>query len=98
MPDDRPHAFIVKGDVLRLKAGGFYLFRDQKAPRDFDLFLFGVAGQAKNLHAVLQRLRNRVHDVGRRNEHHLRKIVLHVEVVIPECAILFGIEYLQKRG
>ena len=55
----------------RAQPAGFYLFGYEEATSDFDLFVFGIAGQAQDFHAVLQRLRNGMHDVRRRNEHDL---------------------------
>ena len=41
--------------------------------------------------------RNRVGDVGRRDEQHLRQIELDVEIVIPERVVLRRIEHLEQR-
>ena len=70
---------------------------NEKALGDLKLFLLGVARDAQNFHAVLQRLRNGVQHVGGANEHYFRKIVFHVEIVIGEGVIQFGIENFHER-
>ena len=64
---------------------------------DFELLLLGVALQAEDFHAVLQRGRNGVHHVGGGDEEHLREVVVHVEVVILEGGVLLGIEHFKQR-
>ena len=64
---------------------------------DLDLLLLGVAGELQHFHAVAQRLRNRVQHVGRADEHHVRQVVLDVEVVVEERVVLLGIEHFEQR-
>jgi hypothetical protein len=64
---------------------------------DLDLLELGVAGELEHFHAVAQRLRNRVQHVGRADEHHVRQVVLDVEVVIEEGVVLFRVEHLEQR-
>ena len=77
--------------------GALDRFRHQEALGDLHLLVLGVAGQLQHFHAVAQRLRNRVQDVGGADEHHVRKVVLDVEVVIEEGVVLLGIEHLEER-
>ena len=65
--------------------------------RDLDLLELGVAGELQHFHAVAQRLRNRVEHVRRADEHHVREVVLDVEVVIEEGVVLLRIEHLEQR-
>jgi len=97
MADDSLNAFFAELKVLGLQSIGFDLLRNQESAGDLDLFVFGVAREAQDFHAILQRLRNRVHDVGSCNEHHLRQIVLDVEVVVLESGVLLRIENFKKR-
>ncbi len=69
----------------------------RKRLRDLDLLELGVAGQLQHFHAVAQRLRNRVQHVGGADEHHVRQVVLDVEVVILEGGVLFRVEHLEQR-
>ncbi len=62
-----------------------------------DLLLERVARQLDDLHAVAQRRRNGVELVGGGDEHDLREIVRHVEVVIGEAVVLLRIEHLEER-
>src|SRR5205085_4611372 len=58
---------------------------------------FGVARQTENFQTVLQRGRNGVQNIRRRNEEDFREVVLNVEVVILKRVVLFGVENFQKR-
>ena len=71
---------------------------DEEALGDLELFLLGVAGDAQDFHAVLQRLRNGVQHVGGADEHYFRKIVFDVEIVVGEGVIQLGIEDFHQRG
>ena len=87
----------VKRQILFLQAGGFALALHQEALGNLQFFLLGVAGDAQDFHAILQRLRNGVQHVGGADEHHFRKVVLHVEIMIGEGVIQFGIEHFHQR-
>ena len=77
-----------------------HLLLYQKLLGDFDFFLLGVAVQSQHFHAILQRGRDRVHHVRGSDEEHLRQVVLHVEIVVHEHEVLFGVEYFEegRRG
>ena len=64
---------------------------------DGDLLVLGVAVETDDLEAVEQRTRNRLDDVRGRNEQHLGKVELDLEVVIAERVVLGGIEDLEQR-
>ena len=70
---------------------------DEELLGDLDLLLLGVAGELQDFHAVAQRLRNRVQHVGRADEHHVREVVLDVEVVVEERVVLLRVEHLEQR-
>ena len=63
---------------------------------DLDLFVLGVAGDPDDLHAVHERL-GHPQGVGGGHEHDIRKVVVHLKIVIVEAAVLFGVQDLQKR-
>ncbi len=71
--------------------------RHEEALGDLDLLLLGVAGELQHFHAVAQRLRDGVQHVGRADEHHVRQVVLDVEVVVEEGVVLLGVEHLEQR-
>ena len=89
--------FVGEGDVLLGEAGAFDRLRHQEALGDLDLLVLGVAGQLQHFHAVAQRLRNGVQHVRRADEHHVRQVVLDVEVVIEERVVLLGVEHFEQR-
>src|SRR3546814_10143499 len=63
------------------------LLGDEVALCDLDLFILGISGQADDLHAVQQRLRH-VERVRRRHEHHVRQVVVDLQIVIVELGVL----------
>ena len=65
--------------------------------RDRELLAARVARDLEDLHAVAQRRGDRVGDVGRRDEHHVREVVRDLEVVVGEGVVLLGVEHLEQR-
>ncbi len=63
---------------------------------DLHLLILGVAGDADDLHAVHQRLRH-AQAVGGGDEHHVRQIVVHLQIVVGEGRVLLRIQHLQQR-
>ena len=82
-------------DVVDREAVLLDLFRDQVVLRDVDLFFEGVARQLDDLHTVAQGRRDGVELVGRGDEHDLREIVGHVEIVVGEGVVLFRVQHLE---
>src|SRR5277367_4276051 len=96
--DEFVQSLIGEFDLLaQRQAVLFGLAGDQEHFRDVDFFLFRVAGKLDDLHAIAQRLWNRIEPVRRRDEEHFREIKQHVEVVIAERRILFRVEYFHQR-
>src|SRR5712672_1791214 len=89
----------VLGDLalLRCEAARRELAFEQVALRDLKLFLLGVAGYLDDLHAVADRARNGVQNIGGRDEHHLGKVEGHGEIVVAKRGVLLGVEHLEKR-
>ena len=90
-------AVVGEADLRVGEAVLLDLLRDQVAPRDLDLLLLGVPGQLDHLHAVAQRRRNRIEQVGGGDEHDLRQVEGHVEVMVDEAVVLLGVEHLEQR-
>ena len=72
------------------------LLGDQVAFGDFHLLILGVAFEADDFHPVKQRLRQ-VEAVCGADEHHVRQVVIQLQIVVLELAVLFGIEHLEQR-
>ena len=70
-------------------------FRDQMPARNLDLFIFRVTGNSDHFHAV-QKGRWNVERIGGGDEHDIREVIIHFQIVIVERAILFGIKNLQQ--
>ena len=94
--DDVAQGVVGEADLLFGEAGGFALLLDQVLLGDLELFDLGVAGEAEDFHAVLQRAGDGVEDVGRGDEEHLREVVLDVEVVVLEGVVLLGVEHFEQ--
>src|SRR5665213_837274 len=65
---------------------------------DRDLLGLGVAVKPDDFHPVEEWSGNGVDHVGRRHEHHARKIEVDLEVVISKGVVLRRVEDLQQRG
>ena len=96
MPDDVPHSFFRKLDLLFGNSVLVNLPWNQVLEGNVNLLFFRVALEFDDLHAVAQRLGNGIEHVGGRDEKHLGKVKRHVEVVIAECKVLFRIESLKE--
>ena len=95
--DDR--ADRVLGDRERhvVEAALLALARHEVLHGDVELLELRVAGELDDLHAVLQRDRDAAERVRRRDEHHVREVVVEVEVVVVERVVLLGVEHLEQR-
>ena len=69
----------------------------QMALGDFNLLVLGITGDANDLHAVKQGLRHAERIRGG-HEHHIRKIIIHFQIVIREGAVLFRVKHFKQRG
>ena len=71
---------------------------DQVATAYLHLLLGDVAGYLDQLHAVEQGAGDGAEVVGGGDEHHPREIVVEVEVVVVEVAVLLWVEDLEQGG
>ena len=71
--------------------------REQEAAGDLELLLLGVAGELHDLHAVEERPRDVLDEVGGRDEQHLGEVERHAEVVVGEGVVLRRVEHLEQR-
>ncbi len=81
-----------------LEAVLLLLPRDEVLVGDGDFLLEGVAGQLEHFHAVAQRRRDGVEDVGGGDEHDVREVERHVEVMVAEGEVLLRVEDFEQRG
>src|SRR2546428_516679 len=97
--DDRLDRLVGERHLGLAQAVLLDLLRDQVPPGDLDLLLLGVAGQADDLHPVAERRLDRVEQVRRGHEHHVRQIERHVQVMVAERVILLRVQDLEQgRG
>ena len=71
--DELGHRLVGDLDVLVLEAVVLHLLGDEEALADLDLLLLGVAGQVDDLHPVAEGRRDRVEQVGGRDEEDLAR-------------------------
>mmetsp|Transcript_1290 Transcript_1290/g.2587 ORF Transcript_1290/g.2587 Transcript_1290/m.2587 type:complete len:244 (-) Transcript_1290:1420-2151(-) len=84
----------LQRELVSLQAVVLDLLRNQMTVGNLRLLVLGVAGQRNDLHPVKQRTRHVV-GVRRGQEHHVRKVVFHLEVVIHEGRVLLRIQHLE---
>src|SRR5262249_33674011 len=68
VPYDVLQRRILKFDLLGIDSAILAAARDKVLPRDLNFFFFGVARQFEDFHAVPQRRRNRVENIGGSDE------------------------------
>ena len=90
--DDSFYTFIVEFNVFVIDSMFIHLFRNKILFRDLYFLFLGITSKIDNFHTVAKWTRDLIEDVRRRNEHDLRKIVVQVQVVIAESAVLFRIK------
>ena len=94
--DDLQNRVVGEDHVFLAQSGLRALLLYQVLAGNFQLLRFGVALQPENLHAVLERGRNGVHDVRRGHKQHLRQVIVHIEIVVLECGVLLRVKHFQK--
>src|SRR5215813_9662629 len=62
------------------------------SPGNLELLAFRVARKPDNLEPVLKGRRNRMQHVGSCYEHHIRKIILDIQIMIVKREVLFRVE------
>ena len=62
-----------------------------------DFFVFRVAGQTDNFHAVEQGGRN-IEAVGCGDKHHIAQIEIHFDKMVGKSGVLFRVEHFQQSG
>ena len=94
--DDAAQDLVAGLDLLRLQPVALELARQQVAAGDRQLLVGRVAVEGDRLHAVQQRRRDRVDEVGGGEEDDLGEVDLDVEVVVAEGVVLRRVEHLEQ--
>ena len=63
---------------------------------DLHLLLLRVPGDPDDLHAITQRRADRVGDIRRGDEQHLRKVIRDFEIVVAELPVLLRIKHFEQ--
>src|SRR3546814_295218 len=90
VPDQIPERLVADRQLALAQAVRSGLLADQVPLGDLDLLVLGVTGDPDDLHTVEQRLRH-PQRIRRRHEHHVRQIVVDLEIVIVERGVLLGV-------
>ena len=96
IPDQVADGLVGDDPFLFLEAVILTHLRNQVALGDLQLLVLGVASDADDLHAVQQGL-GHVERVRRRHEHHVRQVIVDLQIVIVERRVLLRIEHFQQR-
>jgi hypothetical protein len=96
--DDLGERLVGDLEFRGLETVALQLLGDEVLPRDVELLVLGVTREVDDLHAVLQRRRDRVEQVRRRYEHHVGQVERHFEIVVLERVVLLRVERLQQRS
>ena len=96
--DGRAQRGLRQRDLVGAQPGQLDLARQQVALGDEDLLVLGVAVEADELHAVEQRRRDGVGDVGRGDEDDVAEVEVDLEVVVAERVVLCRVEHLEQRS
>src|SRR5262245_58353385 len=88
---------ITNLGLLRCQAVRLELATHKISARNLQLFVGRVARQPDDLHPVAQGSRDRVQEVGSRNENDATEVERHRQVVVAERAVLLRIQHLQER-
>src|SRR5262249_3128321 len=97
MTYDRQDRLIRELDVLLFQPVCFALFPDEILLGNLELFGLSLAWDANNLHPILQRPRDSFERVSSGDEHHLGQIIVAIQVMVVERAVLLRIEYFEQR-
>ena len=94
---DLTQRFIRDFNLPGLNPIRLQLSRHQIAASDVKFFVRSVPGKRDDLHAVAQRTRNGVEDVGRGDEHDPAQVEWRSEVIVTKRVVLLGIKHFQQR-
>ena len=96
--DDLADRVIGDTHLRALYAVLFQLLRQQMPLGDLQFFLVRVRPQFNDLHPVEQGAGDGVGRVGSGDEHTVRQIERHLDIMVAEAGILCRVQNLQQRG
>ena len=98
MTDDMQNGVIGKFKILGGEPVCLKLFFVQVGLGNGQFFAFHITRNANDFHAVLQRGRDALQRIGGGYKHHLRQVVININIVIIKRVVLLGIKYFQQGG
>ena len=96
LPDYLADGLVGDGELVLAEAVLPELPGQQVFFGDMELFFLGVTGKLDDFHPVPQGGRDGIQHVGSGDEHHLRQVEGHVQVVVPELPVLLRVQHLQQ--
>ena len=94
--DDFKDGVLNEGYLVFLQTVCSQLTRNEMPLSNAQFLHIRVAIQLDDLHAVAQRTRYGVQLIGRRDEDHLAQVEIHIQVMVPESAVLCRIQHFQQ--
>ncbi len=94
--DDILDSLIRERNLIAAETVRLELLRYQVTPGNLYLLLRDITRNLHQLHAVTQRGRDGVERVCRRDEQHVREVIVAVEIVVVELRVLLRVEHLEK--
>ena len=95
--DDLQQRLVREFELAGVQAIFAALARHQILRGDRLFFTFSIAAQLNDLHAVAQGTRDGIQRVGGGDEHAVAEVKSHIQIMIAEFGILFGVEHFQQR-
>ena len=94
--DDFQEYLLAELDFVLLEAVVLQFLGDEVSLGDFQFFLGNVAVDFDDFHAVKEGTAHRCQTVGSGNEQNFGQVIVHIQVVVVEMAVLLGVKHLEK--
>ena len=90
------NGWLVEGQLLVVQTRILLLLGNQVALGNLVLLFRDIAAHLNHLHTVQQRTGDSSQIVGSRNKHHLRQVVVHVQIVVVEGTVLLWVKHFEQ--
>ena len=94
--DDTGQRILSKTEIVARKTMFFLLLRKEISLRDLHLLLSKITADVYHLHTVPEGRLDGLYIVCSRDEQHIRKVVVDIQIIVVESGVLLRIESLEK--
>ena len=94
--DNRLDCLFRELDLFLRQSMHFRLFRNQVPGCNLYFLFLDISADFNQFHSIQQRLGNCIQIICRRNEHHMAQVIINVQIVIMESAVLLGVKDFQQ--